>query len=762
MRTRRSVKWIAVGAVAAFGVAGFWLYFSAGRTPPSETEAPARAAQHVGSEVCAGCHGAEHTAWRGSHHDLAMQPANAQTVLGDFGDAKFTDGGVTSTFFTRDAKFLVHTEGPDGRLGDFELRYTFGVTPLQQYLIELPGGRLQALGIAWDARPKQHGGQRWFHLYAGQKLAAGDPLHWTGIEQNWNYQCADCHSTNLEKNYDAATRTYHTTWSELDVACEACHGPGSEHVRCAQQPESARRSGTSNGLSVPLDERRGVTWTMDPARGIAKRSIELASHREIETCARCHSRRGQFAPAAGRRFLDAYRPALLESGLYHVDGQMRGEVYNYGSFLQSRMYARGVTCSDCHEPHSGELRAAGNALCAQCHAPATFDTPAHHRHAQDSAGARCAACHMPTATYMEIDARHDHSFRIPRPDLAAELGTPDACAACHADRPAGWTAREFLRWVPQPEGGGGAFAPAFHKAETGAPGVQAGLLTVLGDETLPAIVRASAARRMEPYLGAAMLPALGQALRDRDPLVRAAAVSSLSGLDPAGRARALAPRLTDPDRNVRMEAARALAGEPERQIDGRYAPALVRAIGEHLAAERFNADRPEAQLNIGNLLGARGDFADALAAYREALALEPGFAPAAANLADLHRAQGDDVRAEQVLRDALARNAADASLHHALGLTLVRRKQSAEAQSELAQAARLDPGNPHHAYVYAVALHDGDEPEQALRVLEGALRQHPYDRAILSALITYQREAGQGDEAEANRALLESLDPAVP
>jgi tetratricopeptide (TPR) repeat protein len=369
---------------------------------------------------------------------------------------------------------------------------------------------------------------------------------------------------------------------------------------------------------------------------------------------------------------------------------------------------------------------------------------------------------MPAATYMVIDVRHDHSFRIPRPDLATELGTPDACDACHGDRPGGWTARAVLRWVPQPKGGGEAFAAAFQKAETGAPGVQAELIAVIGNETLPAIVRASAAYRIAPYLDAATLPALQHALADRDPLVRAAAVSSLSGLDAAARARALAPRLADPDRIVRMEVARALAGEPEAHLDSRHAPALARSIGEHLAAERFNADRPEAQLNIGNLLGGRGDFAGAEAAYREALALEPGFAPAAANLADLHRAQGNDVRAEQVLRDALARNAEDASLHHALGLALVRRQQMAEARSELALAARLDPGNPRYAYVQAIALHDGGAPEQALRVLKGALRQHPYDRAILSALITYQREAGRVDEAEANRALLESLEPAPP
>jgi hypothetical protein len=203
--------------------------------PSKAAELAAAPASHtatgyVGSAACAGCHQAESEAWRGSHHDLAMAEATEETVLGDFDSAAFTYGDVTSRFFRRDGKFFVNTDGPDGELADFEIRYTFGVTPLQQYLIAFPDGRMQALGIAWDSRPKEKGGQRWFHLYPGQNLKAGDPLHWTGIDQTWNFQCAECHSTELRKNYDAATNTYATTWAEIDVACETCHGPGAAHV----------------------------------------------------------------------------------------------------------------------------------------------------------------------------------------------------------------------------------------------------------------------------------------------------------------------------------------------------------------------------------------------------------------------------------------------------------------------------------------------------------------------------------------------------
>jgi len=357
---------------------------------------PAHAQDFAGSEACHACHQAEFDAWQGSHHQQAMQAATDATVLGDFGDAAFTYSGVTTRFFREQGRFMVRTDNAKGALQDFEIRYTFGVYPLQQYLVVMPDGRYQALGIAWDSRPAAQGGQRWFHLYPGEQIGHDDELHWTGAQQNWNFMCADCHSTNLQKGYAAKNDTFETTWSEISVGCEACHGPGSAHIAWAGRPEAERAGTTHKGLSFLLDERDGVRWAMDQDTGNAQRSAPNSARREIEVCASCHSRRGIIREGAAREasFLDHYLPALLTEGLYHADGQIRDEVYVWGSFLQSRMYAAGVTCSDCHDPHSQQLRAPDDGVCLQCHASAKFAQVEHHHHPPESAGARCANCHM--------------------------------------------------------------------------------------------------------------------------------------------------------------------------------------------------------------------------------------------------------------------------------------------------------------------------------------------------------------------------------
>src|SRR6185436_800928 len=282
-------------------------------------------------------------------------------------DASFTHYGVTSKFFRKDGRFFVRTDGADGALADFEVKYTFGVHPLQQYLIGFPDGRMQALSIAWDARPREQGGGRWFHLYPDERIDHHDPLHWTRLSQNWNFACAECHSTNLRRNYDAQGDRFATTWSDLSVGCESCHGPGSDHVTWAEK-------GGSKGIAIALDERRGVTWAIDASHN-ARRNRPLASHREVETCGVCHARRSPLGddPGPTGRLTDTHAPSRLTQDIYYADGQQREEVYTYGSFLQSKMYARGVTCSDCHDPHSQRLRATGNAVCAQCHAPAAYD-----------------------------------------------------------------------------------------------------------------------------------------------------------------------------------------------------------------------------------------------------------------------------------------------------------------------------------------------------------------------------------------------------
>ena len=423
-------------------------YFFAGRQPgvPSSTagsETVAAAAAYVGSKACAQCHAAESNAWQASQHAVAMQHATARTVLGNFNDATYSFQGVQTRFFRRDDKFFIRTDGPDGQLADFEVKYTFGVAPLQQYLVELPGGRLQAVSVTWDARPREEGGQRWFRQYPTEQLDHTDELHWTRRAQNWNFMCADCHSTQVSKGYEAASDSFKTTYAEISVGCEACHGPGSAHVAWAG------RKGTEagKGLTVQLDERRGVTWGRNAATGQPARSKPRTTEREIEVCAQCHARRAQIAEGyqPGRPFMDHYLPSLLVPGLYHADGQQQDEVFVWGSWLQSRMHGAGVTCSDCHDPHTQQLRAPGNAVCAQCHDAAKYDAGTHHRHQQGAAGAQCVDCHMPRATYMVVDPRRDHSMRVPRPDASVTLGVPNACNSCHTDRDAQWAATVAAR-----------------------------------------------------------------------------------------------------------------------------------------------------------------------------------------------------------------------------------------------------------------------------------------------------------------------------
>lgn len=727
--------------------------------PSAPVRVQSAAAQYVGAAACAGCHQAQTSAWRRSQHALAMQEANAQTVLGNFENAQFKDGRTVSSFLRRDGAYFVRTDGPDGRLAEFPVRYTFGVYPLQQYLVPFPDGRLQALPIAWDARPAAQGGQRWFHLYAGQGLDHRDPLHWTRLEQNWNFMCASCHSTNLERGYDGAHDTYASRWSDLNVACESCHGAGSRHLSWAQLTPAARAADASKGLSIALDERRAVHWQLDPATGNSTRSVPLHTHREIETCANCHARGatlGAQAPAVGHLF-DAFDPALLRAGLYFPDGQQDGEVYVYGSFLQSKMYAKGVSCSDCHEPHSMQLRAPGNAVCAQCHSAAKFDTPAHHLHASGSAGAQCADCHMPKRVYMSVDERRDHSLRVPRPDLSLRHGVPNACNNCHRDRDAAWAAAVIEQHYGPQRKGYQHFVQALADARLGVPGAAAQLRTLAADGSSPDIARATALAELAAYPSRATLSSLQAALRDANPMMRAAALESLLAFAPEQRAAAALPLVDDATRLVRIKAGRALADVPDALLTSAQRQMRERAFGQYRQAQEELAERPEAHLNLGSVYALRGDAPQAAAQYQTALKLDPDFVPAYLHLADLYRAQHREDQVSAVLTQGLQRQPGNAALLHLSGLQRVRQGQLDQALALLGQAAGAAPGEAHYAYVYAVALHEAGRAPAALRVLSLALQASPYSPELLQAASAFAERRGSRELALQYRRRYEAL-----
>ena len=615
----------------------------------------------------------------------------------------------------------------------------------------MPDGRRQALPWAWDSRPHAAGGQRWYHLTPQQQPRPGDTLHWTGRDQNWNFMCAACHSSGVLRGYDPAADRYDTRWNEIAVGCEACHGAGASHVAWARGGASATMP--HRGLAVDMRDGSGGAWRFDAndPRGIARwvgpprQGIQAG----VESCAGCHARARPLVadPMPGGCFLDNHAPLLLDRGEYHANGQIQGEVFEWGSFVQSRMQQAGVVCADCHLPHSGKLRAEGNALCAQCHLPGRFEAVAHHRHSPGSAAAQCVTCHMPSVTYMGVDRRHDHAFQVPRPGVAQAVGAPDVCSGCHTDRDGSWAAAQLVQWHGAPSG-----TPkpglAIAAGRAGASGAEEALSALVLDRTQPAIWRATALSLLPQHASRPVGEAVGGSLLDPEPLVRAAALRALDSLPPANRLHA-ARLLGDATRLVRIEAARALAFVPLSAIPAAARPAFARAWEELLASERVAAERPEAQVNIAGLLAARGEQVGAEAAYRASLARDAAFLPALVNLAGFEEARGRMEPALSLLRQAVMAHPDAADAHFALALFHVRSGEVAQSLEPLAASARLAPEEPRYRFTQALALQRLGRAAEARSALRLLLEHHPRHRDSLMVLAGLLRE--QGDLAGAER-----------
>lgn len=693
----------------------------------------AKTQDFVGSAECASCHQEAYDNWQQSHHRHAMEVANSDSVLGDFTNASFDYLGNTSRFYQRDGEFFVETDNSDGELEEFKISYTFGFYPLQQYLVEFPDGRIQTLSITWDSRPEEEGGQRWYHLYPDEEITSDDPLHWTGAFQNWNSRCASCHTTDLDKNYSLESNSYDTQWAEMNVGCEACHGAGSQHMDWA--------NGNTNLNNMGLLTNIAKVWEPIAGQLQIPEDVDFTISEQVQTCGGCHARRAELQQRdIASDFLNNYSLSPLLEGLYHADGQIQDEVYVMGSFLQSKMHANLVSCSNCHEPHTSELRIEGNGLCLQCHEAQTFQSEDHIFHEVGSAGAQCVNCHMPATIYMGVDPRRDHSFRIPDPIASLELGVPNACSSCHSDQ-AGQGAQWLVDFLSSLNGNSDMqyeHAAIIAAARQGDASVAPDILALASDESNSAMLRSIALIESARFPSLRNLSVALAALGSSDAMVRTNAVSALSFQDVFSSFQYLQALLDDPIKSVRMAVARQLASIPLAQIPTRFQTAFSNLLTEYEESLLFNADMPEYMSDLGAFYAARGDLDSAQAALLHARELSPAYLPALINLSDVYRAQARDDLGELVLNDALALYPDSADVSYALGILYVRTARIQQSISLFDSARSLAADNPQFVYIYAVALAEVGRVEEAIATLEEAQQDFPNNAQIREALQAYR------------------------
>ena len=716
---------------------------------------PSENYQYVGRSSCIECHKKEYQDWKGSDHDKAMDFANDSSVLGNFNNATLIrPNGQVHKAYKKGNKFFVYTDGEDGKMHEYEVKYVFGHYPLQNYLVEFPGGRLQTLALTWNSKDKN-----WYYMadsvYKGLSVDHNDWLHWTNHAQNWNSMCADCHSTNVHKNYDEATDSYHTTYSEIDVSCEACHGPASEHLKWAKLPETEQKKFANYAL--PL------------------KTSKIDHTQFVDNCARCHSRRTAFSDFNGKEqnIYNHILPNLPTEPYWYIDGQIHDEDYVYASFTQSRMFHEKVQCNNCHNIHSGKLKMQGNALCLQCHEKQKYDVPTHTFHKgygekgkglisaagvkfEVGSGTECINCHMHGQNYMGVDYRRDHSFRIPRPDLSDKLGTPNACNQCHTDKSNKWAADYIEKWFGKKRPF--QYGEAFYAAVNSPNGADSLLHKIMDDTLSTNSIKAIALSYFST--NAKNDDFIKKNLHNPNAQIRIAAIKALI-FRSAKDVEAILPLLNDSLKAVRIEAAFKLSNVDSSFIVDEFKPALKKALNERLASLKYNVDFPTGKYNLANYYYNQKDYLKAEYYYKKAIEQDSELNAAVINLSYLYGVTGKTKQAEQLLAEYVKKYPNDANGLYNYGLVLSENKKYEESLKYLLKAERLMPENARPDYNIAKLYDFLNDRTKAVLFFNKAIQKEPENPQYPAELIQFYLKNNNINKAKELQKIYRKKFPAI-
>ena len=668
----------------------------------SEIKTPAAHPEYVGAESCKECHAEEHSDWKKSDHFYSMQKATKEFVKADF-NTTYSADLIQYKFTQNDTAFFVEIKDQDEPIQTFEVAYTFGWEPLQQYLLKAKNGKFQTLRATWDTEKNQ-----WFHQTAGTIVEPHDWLSWAKGGQNWNTMCSSCHSTHLKKNYNENTDSFNTTFEEINVSCETCHGAGGKHLD-AQTNKSIN----------------------DPYLGGAL----MDQKSQIDNCGTCHARRTMLEDLSdpSNEFLHRFIPQNLTSAFYEADGQIKEEDFVYGSFLSSKMYQNHVSCNNCHNPHSGNLKLEGNALCMQCHEP-KYDSKAHHFHEGESGtkGTSCVSCHMDGKVYMGNDYRKDHSFRVPRPDQSVHYGTTNACNSCHTDKSAKWAATQVTNWY--------GMNRAYHFSDDLIPGSLLNgksfmhLSNLMKNDSVPVIVKSTALEYLQYINSEESYDLIVKSLQHKEALVRQAGYVSLLSFPEQLRTKPALKGLRDKVKAVRIMAFRAVSNLDVKTLNPTDLTVWNQVNGEYFIYLKGNSDFPNGQTLIGEYYLQQGDYHRAVAGFNRALKMDSLQVSPYTNLAILYSGKNESAKVKEILKKGISKFPENAQMYYFVGLNDGALGNIDGQILGLKEAYTIDPANVKYAYNYILTLYETKEDKnqkEAIMILSDVLRMYPNNQKLL-------------------------------